>query len=60
MICDLKPYPAYKDSGVEWLGKIAAHWIDIRLKSTVTTCQNGLWGEEPDGTNRKHQDWSIR
>ena len=22
MIPDLKPYPAYKDSGVEWLGKV--------------------------------------
>jgi type I restriction enzyme S subunit len=22
----LKPYPAYKDSGVEWLGEIPAHW----------------------------------
>ncbi len=21
-----RPYPAYKDSGVEWLGKIPAHW----------------------------------
>ncbi len=21
-----KPYPAYKDSGVEWLGKIPEHW----------------------------------
>ena len=23
---DLKPYPDYKDSGVEWLGKIPKHW----------------------------------
>ena len=22
----LKPYPAYKDSGVEWLGEVPAHW----------------------------------
>ena len=21
-----QPYPAYKDSGVEWLGEIPAHW----------------------------------
>lgn len=21
-----RPYPAYKDSGVEWLGDIPAHW----------------------------------
>ena len=26
MIHNLKPYPAYKDSGVEWLGEVPAHW----------------------------------
>jgi type I restriction enzyme S subunit len=26
MIRDLKPYPAYKDSGVEWLGQVPEHW----------------------------------
>ena len=28
-----KPYPAYKPSGVEWLGEIPAHWEIKRLKS---------------------------
>lgn len=32
MIEGLKPYPAYKDSGVEWLGKVPAHWEVRRLK----------------------------
>jgi len=27
-----KPYPAYKDSGVEWLGEIPAHWEVQRTK----------------------------
>ncbi|MEE3634513.1 restriction endonuclease subunit S [Pseudomonas sp. AL 58] len=27
-----KPYPAYKDSGVEWLGKVPEHWQLRRLK----------------------------
>lgn len=27
-----KPYPAYKDSGVEWLGKMPEHWEVQRLK----------------------------
>jgi type I restriction enzyme S subunit len=27
-----KPYPVYKDSGVEWLGEIPAHWEMKRLK----------------------------
>ena len=27
-----KPYPAYKPSGVEWLGEIPVHWEPIRLR----------------------------
>ncbi|MEP0773113.1 MAG: restriction endonuclease subunit S [Acidobacteriota bacterium] len=27
-----KPYPAYRDSGVEWLGEIPAHWEVRRLR----------------------------
>ena len=29
---DLPPYPAYKDSGVEWLGKAPAHWEVLAFK----------------------------
>lgn len=29
---DIKPYPAYKESGVEWLGKIPAYWKVKRVK----------------------------
>lgn len=31
-----KPYPRYKDSGVEWLGEIPAHWEVRRLKTIAT------------------------
>lgn len=31
-----KPYPAYKDSEVEWLGEIPAHWEVKRLKAMAT------------------------
>ena len=30
-----RPYPAYKDSGVEWLGEIPAHWEVKKLKHLV-------------------------
>ena len=33
---DLKPYPAYKDSGVEWLGEVPAHWEVRKIKNWVT------------------------
>ena len=35
-MAELNPYPAYKDSGVEWLGKIPAHWEVKRLKYAIT------------------------
>jgi type I restriction enzyme S subunit len=28
-------YPAYKDSGVEWLGSVPEHWTAIRLKNVL-------------------------
>jgi type I restriction enzyme S subunit len=36
-----KPYPAYKDSGVEWLGRVPAHWQVTRLKF-IATVQTGI------------------
>ena len=47
-----KPYPKYKDSGVEWLGQIPAHWEVRRLK-TVASVQlsnvdkKSVEGQEP-------------
>ncbi len=45
-----KPYPAYKDSGVEWLGEIPAHWKVKRLRfvsefNPVPSEVRGLPGE---------------
>ena len=34
MIADLKPYPAMKDSSVEWLGAVPEHWEVRRLRNT--------------------------
>jgi len=33
-------YPRYKDSGIEWLGQIPAHW-DLRPLKRVTECLDG-------------------
>ena len=45
----LDPGAPMKDSGVDWLKRIPAHWSVRRLKSTVASCRNGVWGDEPDG-----------
>ena len=31
-----QPYPAYKESGVEWLGKVPEHWEVFRLRRFVS------------------------
>ena len=30
-----KPYPAYKDSGVEWLGRVPEHWGIQRIREPL-------------------------
>lgn len=31
----MKPYPKYKDSGVEWIGEVPEHWETVRLDHLV-------------------------
>ncbi len=38
MMNELKPYPAYKDSGVPWLGEVPEHWDVRRLKYVLREC----------------------
>ena len=45
----LKPYPKYKNSGIQWIGKIPEGWEVNRLKSFIPYIINGQWGEEPNG-----------
>ena len=45
----MKRYPAYKDSGVEWIGDIPEHWDSWRIKSVIKNCANGLWGDDLKG-----------
>lgn len=40
-----------KDSGVDWLGEVPSHWSVFRFKQSTTSCQNGLWGADPNGVD---------
>ena len=40
MIRALPPYPAYKDSGVRWLGKVPEHW-EVQCLKTICTMKAG-------------------
>lgn len=42
-------YPEYKDSGVEWLGEVPAHWPLMRFKWQIDRNDGGVWGDDPDG-----------
>ena len=45
-----RPYPAYKDSGVEWLGEIPAHWEVKRLKYAAPLRVSKLGVKPEDAT----------
>ena len=36
------PYPAYKSSGVEWLGEVPEHWEVKRLKHYIHKLESGV------------------
>ena len=42
-------YPAYKDSGVEWLGEVPEHWLVEPLKRQIERNDGGVWGDDPEG-----------
>ena len=44
---ELKPYPAYKDSGVKWLGEVPAHW-EVRRLGQVGSLSKGNGGNKDD------------
>ena len=41
-----QPYPAYKPSGVEWLGDVPGHWEVISLRATAHSIQTGPFGSQ--------------
>jgi type I restriction enzyme S subunit len=51
MIHDLKPYPAYKNSGVPWLGQVPEHW-DLAPNRTLIRRRKVLVGS-------RHSDYIL-
>jgi type I restriction enzyme S subunit len=44
-------YPAYKDSGIEWLGEVPEHWTTKRLKYTASINDDSL----PETTDPEYE-----
>ena len=42
-------YPAYKDSGVPWIGDIPAAWEVKSFKWLLNNNDGGVWGDDPTG-----------
>ena len=42
------PYPEYRDSGVDWLGEIPAHWAEKPIKASLVRNDGGVWGDDFD------------
>jgi len=53
---DIKPYPAYKDSGVPWLGRVPEHWGLRSLRASANVEKGRLprslveRGRQPEGS----------
>ncbi|WP_420634314.1 restriction endonuclease subunit S [Candidatus Palauibacter sp.] len=46
----LRPYPAYKDSGIDWLGEVPEHW-EVRWLGTFGRFFKGSGGTKADETD---------
>ena len=51
-----QPYPAYKDSGVEWLGKVPKHWEVKQLKYLTNHIGSG---KTPSGGAEVYQESGV-
>ncbi|HEY3776772.1 MAG TPA: restriction endonuclease subunit S [Rhizomicrobium sp.] len=49
MIEGLKPYPAYKESGVPWLGQVPEHWSTSRLRNVAELLVSNVDKKTEDG-----------
>jgi len=47
----MNPYPTYKDSGIEWIGKIPSGWNTIRIKYITSDHRQGYYSSSPYDDN---------
>jgi type I restriction enzyme S subunit len=47
LIADLKPYTAYKESGLPWLGRVPGHW-DVQKPRHIGSLLKGVGGTKED------------
>jgi type I restriction enzyme S subunit len=53
-----RPYPVYKDSGVEWLGKIPAHWRLLASRRSIGRIEQG-WSPVAEERLAGLDEWAV-
>lgn len=53
-----KPYTAYKDSGVEWLGQVPEHWGVTYIKRIVSSIEQG-WSPDCESRQAEEDEWAV-
>ncbi len=54
----LDPHAPMKNSGVEWLGEIPAHWSALRLKQLLTQIEQG-WSPDCENRIAAPEEWGV-
>ncbi|HOD82970.1 MAG TPA: restriction endonuclease subunit S [Phycisphaerae bacterium] len=54
----LDPHAAMKDSGIEWLGPVPAHWTAVRIRRLLTRLEQG-WSPQCEGREAGPDEWGI-
>jgi type I restriction enzyme S subunit len=55
----LDPDAPMKDSGVEWLGKVPAHWMITRIKRLITLIEQGWSPQCENFSVEGAQEWGV-
>ena len=53
-----RPYPSYKDSGVQWLGEIPVGWEVNRVRHVVARIEQG-WSPECENREADDEGWGV-
>lgn len=53
-----RPYPTYKDSGIEWLGEIPEHWEVKRIRQILTGLEQG-WSPVAEDRIAEDEEWAV-
>ena len=54
----LRRYERYKDSGVEWLGAVPAHWNVLQLRRVIDRIEQG-WSPECENRPAEEGEWGV-